>query len=284
MRIFSSLAALTTLLLIFSEASAGELAYVEWTRSFDQGTKSWGYNAFDDREQSVWCSGPDGVGDQLVVGLIGNQKIDEVGLIIGAVDKKGVLDTTRARVKALRVSDGRTQQLLSFADKPSLQLVRINPALNSKRLTFKVEDVYFGARRSDPVCISSIVLRKGGSVINNARVGSKMRAIKPAEAELLHLWVDAPGAPERYLTFGLDGTFSWVYAPILEGKPAKITGHWKRKGDSLRLSPSRGKSLSLKMSFGRVADGEQVFSQLVIEGKGPHPAFAATYQAASSAN
>jgi len=83
------------------------------------------------------------------------------------------------------------------------------------------------------------------------------------------------------LTFSLDGRFSWVFAPILEGKPAKIKGHWNRKGDKLYLIPDHGKSASLKISLGRVADGDQIFQQLLIEGKAPHPSFSATYQTGS---
>ena len=262
-------------------AQAKNLAYVDWSRSMNDDPKYSGYKAFDDQKKTAWCSGPDGVSDQLTAGFLGDQIVDEIGIIVGAVDKNGALDQSRARVRELRVSDGLTQQVLRFADKPGLQFVRINPALNAQRMTFTVEKVFFGERRSSPVCISSIVLRKSGSKLNGAKTAARIRSLKSNKQALLHLWVDSPGAPERYLTFSLDGRFSWVFAPILEGKPAKIKGHWNRKGDKLYLIPDHGKSASLKISLGRVADGDQIFQQLLIEGKAPHPSFSATYQTGS---
>lgn len=261
------------------EAQAKELAYVDWSRSMGEDPEYWGYKAFDDQKQTAWCSGPDGVGDVLTAGFLGDQIVDEIGVIAGAVDKKGVLDKSKARVRELRVSDGLTQQIFQLADKPGLQFVRINPALNAQRMTFTVEKVYFGERRSSPVCISSIVLRKSGTKLNGSKTAARIRGLKKNKQALLHLWMDAPGAPERYLTFSMTGRFSWVFAPILEGKPAKIKGHWNRKGDKLYLIPDHGKSASLKISLGRVADGDRIYQQLLIEGKAPHPKFSATYQA-----
>lgn len=259
-------------------AHGASLAYVEWSSAKDTDQQKQAYMAFDDQKKTAWCSGPNAVGDQLVAGFLDKQVVDEIGFIVGAVDKKGALDKSRARIQELRVSDGLTQQLLQFKDKADLQFVHINPALNSRRITFSIEKVFFGARRSSPVCISSIILRKSGRTLNAAKTATTIRLLKKNNLSLLHLWIDAPGAPERYLTFSLDGRFSWIFAPILEGKPAKIKGHWSRKGDTLYLSPNRGKSASLKMSLGRVADGDQVFQQLLIEGKAPHPSLAATYQ------
>jgi len=123
-------------------AQAKNLAYVDWSRSMNDDPKYSGYKAFDDQKKTAWCSGPDGVSDQLTAGFLGDQIVDEIGIIVGAVDKNGALDQSRARVRELRVSDGLTQQVLRFADKPGLQFVRINPALNAQRMTFTVEKVF----------------------------------------------------------------------------------------------------------------------------------------------
>lgn len=268
-------------LLLGGALRAGDVAYVEWSRAEADEPKRWGYAAFDGDENTAWCSGPDGVGDVLTLGFVGDQKVDEVGLVVGA-RQKGELDKSRSRVRELEVSDGRTKQLLVFKDKPELQSIKIKPALDSQRMTFAVQNVHVGEGRTAPVCIAEIVLRHRGAALTGDTIQGTIRSLPRSRQPLLHLWIDQVGAPERYLTLGMDGSFLWVYEPILEGKRARLQGTWSVAGNKLAFKASNGKAGSVSYRLDKVADGDVVFEQLVLEGEGPHEAFAATYQASTA--
>lgn len=269
---------LAAVLLLAPGVSAQDVAYVEWTSDGSEGKPgAWGYNAFDGREGTAWCSAGDGVGETLTVGFIGKQKVSEIGVIVGALSK-GQLDKGRARLRQLTVSDGRTKLTLSFRDTPDLQFVKFKPQLDSEKMTFQVADVFHGAERGAPICISEIRLKRGSSEITGVSVGQRVRSLTTPKQRLLHLWVDQPGAPERYLVFSMDGTFRWVYAPILEGKGTRIFGEWYVNGSQLTLKSRAGTSGHYKIRHQRVDDGDQTHGQLVIEGSGLHDMIPGTYQ------
>ncbi|MFH1810793.1 MAG: hypothetical protein ABIJ09_18770 [Pseudomonadota bacterium] len=267
-------------LLLCGPVWAGEVAYVDWTRAESDDLKHSGYAAFDGDESTAWCSGPDGVGDVLTLGFIGTQKVDEIGVIVGLL-AKGELDKNSSRLRELEVSDGKTKQILVFKDKPTVQSIKIQPAQDSQRMTFSVANVFAGERRSSPVCITEIVLRHKGRALTGDVLKANIRGLNSTRQPLVHLWVDQPGAPERYLTLGMDGTFLWVHAPILEGKRVRLQGTWSASANKITFKASSGKSGTVTYRMDRVADGDNVFSQLVLEGEGLHEAFAATYQTTS---
>lgn len=259
-------------------ATAGEVAYVEWSSSSSgEAPSDWGYNAFDGKAGSAWCSSGDPSGEMLTLGFIGAQQVDEIGIIVGALNA-GKLDKSRSRVRELEISDGMTKQTLVFRDRSKMQTIKLRPALKSQKMTFTVTMMFAGERRSSPVCISEILLKSRSKEITGDTLGRSLRGVTGTKQKLLHLWIDQPGAPERYLTFGLDGSFLWVYEPILDGKRARISGKWQLSGSRLVLSPKRSKPVTLKVSHGRVADGDSVYNQLVLDGTGPHDSFPGTYQ------
>lgn len=238
----------------------------------------WGYNAFDGRENTSWCSAGDPINEVLSIGFIGDQEVTELGLIVGAVNK-GQLDKSKARVRVLEVSDSRTKLELTFRDQPELQMQKFQPPLDSPKITFRVRSVYQGTERGDPVCISEIRLKNGASSITGEVLGRDIRSLSASKQALLNLWLDVPGAPERYLTLGLKGSFLWSYRPNLEGKRATARGTWTGKGNWITLTPTRGKAGSFRIRVQKIADGDRVSRQMVITGEGVHPNFPATYQA-----
>jgi len=278
MKISKNIAAILFCGLVVSSAEAAEVAYVEWTSAYSEGLPAdWGYNAFDGKTGTAWCSSDDPGTEMLTLGFLGEQPVTEIGVIVGAI-QKGALDKSRARLRELEISDGINKISLRFKDKPTMQMVKIRPTLKSQRLRFRIVETYPGERRSAPVCVSELKLKNGNASVTGDVVGRQLRSLSRPKQRLLHLWIDQPGAPERYLTFGISGKFSWVYKPYLEGKPAKMHGAWHLSGSRLTLTPSYGKAATLNMSLDRIADGDQVINQLTLQGEGPHTAFPATYQ------
>lgn len=260
---------------------AAEVAYVEWSSAYSEGLPAdYGFNAFDGKTSTAWCSSDDPGSEKLTLGFIGDQSVTEIGLVVGAI-RKGKLDKSRARLKEIQISDGYNKITLPFRDKPEMQTVKIRPTLKSSRMTFKIVDTYPGSRRSSPVCISEIRLKKGGISVTGDSVGRQVRSMPTPRRKMLHLWIDQPGAPERYLTFSMSGNFLWVFKPILEGKPSKIYGTWHHSGNRLTLKTRSGKATTMKVSVDRIADGDQVIQQLTLDGDGPHSKFAGTYQVTS---
>jgi len=141
---------------------------------------------------------------------------------------------------------------------------------------------YPGEDRSAPLCISEIVLKRFGGAVTGDVLGTKIRALTRPKQALVHAWVDQPGAAERYLTLGLGGTFLWVYEPNLGGKPVRLSGTWSTFGERISFVPKTGKPATLKLRQDRVASGDKVFEQLVLEGTGPVENFAGTYQRADN--
>jgi len=259
-------------------AAAAEPAFVEWSSAFSEGLPAdWGYNAFDGKDGTAWCSAENPGTETLTIGFIGEQEVTDVGVIIGALTK-GKLDATRGRVHEMIVSDGQSKITLNFQDKPGLQMSKLNPTLIGSKITFTMSMAYPGEERSSPICVSEIALRSNGAAVTGDAMGTKIRALTRPKAALVHTWVDQPGAAERTLTFGLGGNFHWTYEPNLGGKPVRLYGTWSLNGDRLYLVPKIGKPASLKFRQDRVANGEKVFEQIVLDGTGPVENFAGTYQ------
>jgi len=260
-------------------AAAAEPAYVDWSSSFSEGLPAdWGYNAFDGKDGTAWCSAENPGVETLTIAFIGEQEVTDVGVIVGALNK-GKLDSTRGRVHEMIVSDGQSKITLSFQDKPGLQLSQLNPTLIGSKITFTMSMAYPGEERSSPLCVSEIALRANGAAVTGDALGTKIRSLTRPKAALVHTWVDQPGAAERTLIFGLGGNFLWTYEPNLGGKgPVKLFGTWSLNGERLYLVPKSGKPASLKFRQDRVASGDKVFEQIVLDGTGPVENFPGTYQ------
>jgi hypothetical protein len=260
-------------------AQAAEVAFVEWSSAFSEGMPAdWGYNAFDGKDGTAWCSAENPGVETLTVGFIGEQEVTDIGVIVGAVTK-GKLDTARGRVHEMVVSDGQSKITLTFQDKPTIQYVKLNPTLIGSKLTFSMSMAYPGEERAAPICVSEIVLKRFGGAITGDVLGTKIRALTRPKQALVHTWVDQPGAAERTLTLGLGGTFLWVYEPNLGGKPpVRLVGTWSTFGERISFVPKTGKPATLKLRQDRVANGDKVFEQIELEGTGPTDNFAGTYQ------
>jgi hypothetical protein len=115
--------------------------------------------------------------------------------------------------------------------------------------------------------------------MTGASVAGKLRALNTPSKRLLHEWLDDPSAPTRTLRFDVDGTFSYRFEPLLEGKPARVRGKWVASGGSVTLEVG-GKSFRLSSQITRVDEGDGQTVELTLGGDPPHPSMAFSYRPA----
>lgn len=252
-----------------SGARADALAYIEASSELDDGKPaSFAYNLVDGKDTTAWCAKPNPAGgDRLVFGFTKPVTISEIGIVVGAV-KSGALDKRRHRAREIVVSDGRVERTLKMKDTVEMQKVKLNPPAKGRMLVVEVRQTYAG-EPGTPVCIGEIHL-KGGRNYTGGDLARQVRSLPTPARRLLHAWVDEVSAPERSLTFALDGSFTYDYAPLMEGKPVRMRGKWKAGHRTVTLE-FRSKTYHLKKVLSQIDGDEGVSEQLTLSGEGPHP-------------
>ncbi|MCP4499735.1 MAG: discoidin domain-containing protein [Deltaproteobacteria bacterium] len=270
--IFSSKVALVALVVLGAagQSHAQKLVYIEASSEFDNGRPAtYAYNAIDGKNQTAWCSGDNPKDERLVFTFDRPVKIDSFG-IIGSKLKAGESDPRFARAKELVLFDGTNERSVRFSDLPQLQDLTLAPAPKTSRLVLTIKKAYAGEHKSAPVCIGEVVLKSGSKELTGAVVKKSLRGLIPPARKLLHTWVDLLDGTERTFEFHVDGTFRFSYEPLLDGKPFKASGTWRRTSKRLVLK-TRGKTYRMKVALGRVDDGNGQSLQLHLTGDAPNP-------------
>lgn len=260
-------------------AAAGELAYVEASTELHKGTPaSYAYNAVDGKDTTTWCSSKGPSRERLVFGFEKSQRITEIGFIVGPVSG-GKVDKKNARPKVVRLLDGQTQRNLELRDSDQMQAVKLDPPIKSSRLIVEVVEVRDGKKPDAPVCIAEVLLKDRRTELTGSSIGSKLRGLNTPSRRLLHTWIDNPDAPERTLTFSLDGSFKYSYEPLLEGKPRRITGKWSATGKYVRFTV-HGKNSQMRYRLTKVDEGDGEFTVVNLSGDGPEESMISAFRVA----
>lgn len=250
-------------------ASGGAVAYAEAGSELDNGRpRSYVYNAVDGKPSTQWCSSPRKTKETLVVGFTKPTKVTHFGMIAGAL-KKDALDPKRHRIKRVAVSDGTTRRELVLKNSPDLQEVELKPPSTTTRLVIDILEVEPGSDPLSPVCVAELSLLSGKRSLTGDEVAKRVRGLSTPARRMLHSWVDEVSAPESTLTFAVDGTFQYVFEPLLEGEPVTLKGKWFAGHRKLTLDV-RGKKYNLKTKLSRIDDGDGQTTELVLVGKAPH--------------
>lgn len=248
-------------------ARAQSLAYIEASAELDDGKPaSFAYNLVDGKETTAWCGKPNPSGERLVFGFTKPATVSEIGFVVGAV-KSGKLDTRRHRAREVMISDGRVERTLPLKDSHELQKVKLDPPAKGRMIVVEVRETYAG-EPGTPVCIGEIHM-KGGRNYTGGDLARQVRSLPTPARRMLHSWVDAVDAPERSLLFSLDGTFSYDYTPLMEGKPVRLRGKWKASHRAVTLEIG-SKSYHLKKVLSKIDGDEGLSEQLTLSGEGPH--------------
>jgi hypothetical protein len=278
-RSLSSLFAALTLFAA-SGAAAQDLAYVEATSELDNGRPAtYAYNLVDGQATTAWCS-KDGSGPHTIVyGFKKPVQITKLGIMVGSLqgDK---LNTKRSRLATLMVSDGQTRREISFDDVAELQEVQLDPPIEGRRFVFDIKSVKPGQPSSAAVCIGELALSNGPKELTGKDVHKALRGVNTPARKLLHSWVDEPSAPERTLVFSLDGTFTYVFEPLLDGDPVNLSGTWRAVGSKKVVLEVKGKKYTLSSRITRIDDGENQTQELRLSGDGPSPSLNSAFRAA----
>lgn len=262
-----------------SAAWAEDIAFVEASSELDDGKPATNaYNAVDGKDTTAWCTKKDdATGAVLSFGFDQAVTVTHIGLVVGAI-KGTELDRTTKRARIVYVADVEHRVEAKFKDDATMQILELKPPAKGKRIVVEFPGAYDGAPDA-PLCIGEVLLRHGGTPMTGASVAAKVRALNTPSKRLLHEWLDDVSAPARTLLFNIDGTFTYRFEPLLEGKPAKLRGKWTATNGAVTLTIGE-KSWRVETRVTKVDDGDEHTVELVLSGDPPHPSMAGTFRPA----
>lgn len=226
--------------LLVAAASAHAVPGVGWIRASGQlasdvpGRYS-ALNLLDGVSSTVWCSrGADALSETLSFGFAEPVTLSRVEVTTGnAASDQTFHAFSRVRKLLLRGPDATAT--VAVEDRPGLQSVQLEKPLRGKVFGVEVLDSYSAEDPLAPVCLADLIPYAGSTALAGPALRRSL-VYQPARVELLGLWFGGPeGAPDRTLTFFLDGT--WRYAP--EGTTARVkplAGKWWLKSGQVWLS------------------------------------------------
>jgi hypothetical protein len=224
-------------------------------------------NLLDGRDATVWCATEGQSTGPLTIGFKGMATVDEVRLYTGnGSEREAFKQYARARKLTLQGKDGARN--FTVEDKRGLQSVALNPPVSGAWFTLEVKSTYPGAEESAPVCVTDIIFYFEGKPLN----GTKLAPVLRYEARSAPLWgtwfAGHPGAPDRFLSFYIDGTYHFVHEPLDGTEPRVLTGAYTASSSRLTVDlPKRGKA-PLRYSREQ-AEGPAGGHTLTLEGELP---------------
>ncbi len=259
-------------------AWAEDVGFIEASSELDDGKPATNaYNAADGKDTTAWCAKKSDRSPFLSFGFDQPVTITHIGLIVGRL-KGTALDTSTKRARVVILGDLKHRVEARFKDKAEMQTLELSPPAHGTRIVVDFPNSYDGATPDAPLCISELVLKHNNSTMTGASVAAGLRALNTPEKRLLHRWLDDPSAPQRTLTFNVDGTFTYRFDPLLEGKPSHFRGKWSATGHSVVFTLG-DKSWRMSSRLTRL-EGDTATVELTLEGDGPNPSMAATFRPA----
>ena len=264
------------ILLFCSSGLANPLAYLyASSEEHDGKPRSYVYNLIDGKDGTAWCAKPGAENQALVYGLKKATQITKVTIVPGIL-KDGDFDGEKRSARHLLISDGTTVRDIELARAAEAQEIKLDPPVHAEEITITISETH--GPSDAPLCIPRLdIWRKGANL--SSGMHQKVRSLSTSARKLVHRWTDNVDAPEKTLLLAIDGTFTFHFEPLLEGKPLTIRGTWRGGRRKLRME-SRGKSGPLSPVLSEVDDGDGVRTQLTLSGKGLSEHLAGDYQPA----
>jgi hypothetical protein len=189
---------------------------------------------------TVWCTrGADALSEVVSFGFAEPVKITRL-LVTTGNDTSEESFHAFSRARKLLLRSGETSVTFSVEDRREPQAVPIEPPLSGRSFTLEVLDGFTAEDPLAAMCLADVVPYAGLTALAGPPL-RKSLGFQPARAELLGPWYSGPdGAPDRSLTFFLDGT--WRYAPEGAGKVKPLSGKWGVSSGQVWLTvPGPGK-------------------------------------------
>lgn len=215
-------------------AAANSLAYVRASSQYQRQKSAAKYHPIhivDDNPDTTWCAAEAnaGEGQELRIFFKKPQKIDRIVVTPSA--------SSGRTVTAIRISDGFNTVDIALDHRIIEQSLK--PAMRGERFTVTVLQVGPANTRStlpaNVACLADVMLYHKKKPFGGNLAPAKLRFNKHRD-KLLGRWAGGPlGAPEKFLTFAIDGTWRWVYKPILGGTGRKLAGEYRFRGNRLLM-------------------------------------------------
>lgn len=258
----------------------GQLSYLHASSAENGDAPStWGFNAVDGKNTTAWCTGgEDPVGQMVVLGFMQKETISSISVVAGQL-RGGILDTGHARVRELQLNDGHEKRNITLADQAEPQELQLQPPMQVRQLALVVKDVYPAEGSNPSACLADVTLSHGKTLLTGESVARMARSLPRNKLSLVGVWIDDPSAPERFLTFSLDGTFAWRFEPLMEGSPVTLKGEWDLSGSRLTLKvKGHPKPAVFKVERERVVTRKGAHEQLTLDGEDGHEKLAGEYR------
>jgi len=241
-------------------AAAETLAYVRASSEYQRDAKGAPYHPIhllDDDPATIWCEGASGLGEGEEIRFFFKkaQKIDRV--VVNPTSKTGRL------IQRISISDGRNTVPINLGE-DGVERTFSTPMRGDK---FTLSIVQVGgpnpsgaAVGNDVACLGDVILyfKKlafGGKADPSTFTYDEQRD------RILGSWNGEPlGAPEKFLTFAIDGTWTWRYEPLMGKGRKKLSGEYRFR---------TGRLLMRKGETGRWSDMRFTYKRLEVDPRDP---------------
>ncbi len=218
----------------------------------------------DGRDTTAWCASGEAPA-RVVIGFKDVVSVDEVRVYTGDGTERSAFKA-RARARKLTLTVVDASRGLTVEDKRGLQAVPLKTPLLGARFILEVVERFPGATGDAPVCITDLVFYSGGKALNGTWLAPRMK-YDARLAPLLGTWFGGlEGAPDRFLSFYVDGTYRFTREPLEGGGPSSVTGTYRVSGTRLTLDvPKRGR-VTVRLERGEPGGGQTPGATLEVEG------------------
>ena len=185
-------------------------------------------NLLDNDPATLWCEAAAGTGEgqEIHLSFKTPQTVDHVKVTRAAVGHQ---------VMEVRLSNGSQTVQVPVGTSEADSTVELETPLSGKEFTFVLGTVQeSGQAAKQPTCLADITLLHGTHPLYEASQSGN--SDDRTKNRLLGTWNASPlGAPESVLTFNLDGTWTWLHEPLLEGERRVLEGTYQVHQGQLRM-------------------------------------------------
>ncbi|RKH44865.1 discoidin domain-containing protein [Corallococcus sicarius] len=225
-------------------------------------------NLLDGRDTTAWCAEGEKP-TNIIIGFKDPVTLDEVRVYTGDGTSRDAFKA-KGRVRKFTLTSVEASRSVTVQDKRGLQAVPLSQPLFGARFVLEVADRFPGTQEDAPVCLTDLILYSGGKPLNAPSLATRYK-YDAKVAPLLGTWFGGhEGAPERFLSFFVDGTWRFSLEPLETREPTTVvTGTYTVSGQRVTLDiPKKGR---VPATFERspASDGPKASASLTLNGALP---------------
>ncbi|RKG86418.1 discoidin domain-containing protein [Corallococcus terminator] len=225
-------------------------------------------NLLDGRDTTAWCAEGEKPA-HVIIGFKEPVTLDEVRVYTGDGTSRDAFKAN-GRVRKFTLTSVEASRSVTVQDKRGLQAVPLTQPLFGARFVLEVADRFPGTKEGAPVCITDLVLYSGGKPLNAPALATRFK-YEARVAPLLGTWFGGhEGAPERFLSFFVDGTWRFSLEPLETPEPTTVvTGTYTVSGGRVTLDiPKKGR-VPVAFERSQAEEGPKASASLSLKGALP---------------